>query len=223
MHALVVLAHPEQGSFTAALAQTAVTTLTAAGWTVDLDDLAREGFRRDVSREDFLPAPEGHVQVMYAQEAATVSNGYASDVADQIARLQRADLLITVSPFWWFSVSGLLKNWIDRVFANGVAYGPDPYNDGPLKGMRALAAIAVGGEAEMYGPDGSAGDIHALLNPLLRGTFGYCAMDVLEPFLVFEADGADAAVRERALAQFAARLTGIAGETPIRTEPLRHS
>ncbi len=223
MHALIVLAHPEPGSFSAALAQTATDALTAAGWTVDLDDLAREGFRRDASREDFLPVPEGHVQVMYAQEAATASNGYASDVADQISRLQCADLLITVSPFWWFSISGLLKNWIDRVFANGVAYGPDPYNDGPLKGMRALAAFAVGGDAEMYGPDGNAGDIHALLNPLLRGTFGYCAMDVLEPFLVFEADGADASVRERALAQFAARLTGIADEVPIRTEPLRHS
>ena len=60
----------------------------------------------------------------------------------------------------------------------------------------------------MYGPDGRAGDIHALLNPLLHGTFGYCAMDVLAPELVFEADGNDDEVRQRGLAALERRLAG---------------
>ena len=170
MHALIVLAHPEVDSFTSALAQAAATALKAAGWSVDLDDLAREGFCADASRADFMQPTEGLVQLMYAQESATAAEGYAADVADQIARLQRADLLVTVFPFWWFSMPGLMKSWFDRVFANGIAYGHNPYDEGPLKGMRALAAVAVGGDAEMYGPTGRSGDIHALLNPLLHGT-----------------------------------------------------
>jgi len=46
---------------------------------------------------------------------------------------------------------------------------------------------------------------------------------VLDPFIVYEADGEDAAVRERALADIAARLQNVATESPIRTEPLRSS
>lgn len=221
MHALIVLAHPEQESFSAAMAHAAADALVGAGWTVDLDDLAREGFHAEASRGDFINAPEGLVQLMYAQEAATAANGYADDVADQIRRLQAADLLITVFPFWWFAAPALLKGWFDRVFANGVAYGHDPYDNGPLKGMRALAVVAVGGDAAMYGPEGRSGDIHALLNPIQHGTFGYAAMDVLEPFLVFEADGRDDAYRADELARLQARLAGVADEAAIVTAPLK--
>ena len=42
MHALIVLAHPEVDSFSAALAREAATALAATGWTVDLDDLTRD-------------------------------------------------------------------------------------------------------------------------------------------------------------------------------------
>ena len=220
MHALIVLAHPEEQSLSAAMARTAATALSAAGWTVDLDDLTREGFRAEAGRGDLTSPPDGLLQLMYAQEAATANDGYAPDVADQIARLQAADLLITVFPFWWFSPPALMKGWFDRVFANGVAYGHNPYDDGPHKGTRALAAVAVGGDEAMYGPEGRSGDIRALLNPVLHGTFAYCAMDVLDPFLVFEADGRDDAYRVAELERLSERLTGIADEAPIATSPL---
>ena len=222
MHALIVLAHPEPASFSAALARTAAEALEGAGWTVDLDDLAREGFAGGLSRDDLAPVPEEDlVQLMWAQEEATARAGYAPAVLDQMRRLQAADLVVTVFPFWWFGVPGVLKDWIDRVWANGVAYGHDAYDDGPLKGTSALAVVAIGGDEAMYGPDGRSGDILALLNPLLHGTFGYCAMDVLAPELVFEADGRDDGVRQRALVALADRIAGIADESPIETRPLR--
>ena len=222
MHALIVLAHPEPASFTAALARTAAEALEDAGWTVDLDDLVREGFTADLTRDDLAPASDAElVQIMWEQEGATARDGYAVAVLDQMRRLQAADLVVTAFPFWWFSVPGVLKSWIDRVFANGVGYGHDPYVDGPLRGKRALAAVAVGGSADNYGPGGTMGDIHALLNPLLHGTFGYAAMDVLDPFLVYEADGRDDAYRAAELARLQARLAGVADEAPIATRPLR--
>ena len=222
MHALIVLAHPEEGSFSAALARTAADALEQAGWTVDLDDLVREGFVGGLTRADLAPVPtDPLVQIMWAQEDATARGGYAPAVLDQMRRLQAADLIVTVFPFWWFGAPGILKDWIDRVWANGIAYGHDAYDDGPLRGTRALAVVAVGGDEAMYGPDGRSGDIRALLNPLLHGTFGYCALDVLEPELVFEADGRDDGVRTRALDALAARMPGIAAEAPIVTSPLR--
>lgn len=222
MHALIVLAHPEEHSFSAAMARAAADALSAAGWTVDLDDLAREGFHAEATRHDLAVVPKTElVQLMYAQEEATATTGYAPEVADQIRRLQAADLLVTVFPFWWFAPPAQMKGWFDRVFVNGVGYGHDAYDDGPLKGKRALAAVAIGGDREMYGPDGRSGDIHALLNPVLHGTFGYAAMDVLEPFLVFEADGRDDAYRASELARLRSRLADIADEAPIRTAPLK--
>lgn len=221
MHALIVLAHPEVDSFTAALGRRAAAALSDVGWSVDLDDLTREGFRAEAGRGDVAEPPAGLLQLMRAQERATAESGFAPDVADQIRRLQQADLLVLVFPFWWFSGPALMKGWFDRVFANGIAYGHDPYVNGPLKGTRALACVAVGADADYYGPEGPAGDIHALLNPILHGTLAYCAMDVLEPFLVFEADGRDDAYRAAELDRLGRRLAAIADESPIRTAPLR--
>ena len=221
MHALIVIAHPEVDSFTVALGRRAAAALTDAGWSVDLNDLTREGFRAEAGRGDVIDPPAGLVQLMRAQKRAAAEGGFAPDVADQIRRLQQADLLVLVFPFWWFAGPALLKGWFDRVLANGIAYGRDPYVDGPLKGMRALACVAVGADADYYGPDGSAGDIHALLNPILHGTLAYCAMDVLEPFLVFEAGGHDDAHRTAELDRLGRRLAAVADESPIRTAPLR--
>ena len=65
MHALIVLAHPEEHSFSAAMARTAAEALRNAGWTVDLDDLAREGFHAEASRDDLAVVPSDElVQLM---------------------------------------------------------------------------------------------------------------------------------------------------------------
>ena len=55
------------------------------------------------------------VQLMYAQEEATATTGYAPVVADQIRRVQAADLVMCVFPFWWFAAPALMKGWFDRL------------------------------------------------------------------------------------------------------------
>lgn len=221
MHALIVLAHPEEHSFTAAMAHTAKQCLETAGWTVDLDDLHREGFTGDLARDDLDPVPdEDLVQLMWAQDEASARDGYAPSLLAQMQRLQAADLLIVAFPLWWYAMPGILKSWFDRVFASGVGYGPDAHADGPLRGKRALALVAVGAEAEDYGPEGTMGDIIALLNPLLYGTFDYAAMDVLEPFLAFNAGSRRVEHRAALLDALRERLIGVDSEAPIRPKPL---
>lgn len=222
MRALIVLAHPEPESYSAALAHAAAEALAQAGWEVDFDDLAAEGFRPDAGWHDVIEDAQGPLRLMEAQERAAGTDGFAPDVAREIERLRRCDLLVTVFPLWWFGPPALLKGWFDRVFANGVGYGDRPFTDGPLAGRRALAVVTTAGdEAGYYGPEGRAGDLRALLNPVLHGTFAYCAFDVLDPFVVYEADGPDDGVRRDGLERMRARLAEIGDEAPIQTRPLR--
>jgi len=46
----------------------------------------------------------------------------ASALAEQIAALQRAEILVLVFPTWWFGLPALLKGWFDRVWAPGIAF-----------------------------------------------------------------------------------------------------
>ena len=120
---LVVLASPEPSSFATALATTAVDALTGAGWDVTLLDLYREGFDPVLSDGDFTERLIVHrLQPMDEQAHAAARGTFAPDLARHVDLFESADLLLLVSPMWWFSVPAMMKGWIDRVFANGVAY-----------------------------------------------------------------------------------------------------
>jgi len=112
MRILLVLAHPLEDSFAAAVAQTARDALVANGHAVDWLDLYREGF-------DPRLAP--------AERAGYFDAPYdASAVAPLVERLQAAEGLVLVFPQWWFGFPAILKGWFDRVFAPGVAFAHDP-------------------------------------------------------------------------------------------------
>ena len=111
MRVLVVLAHPLEDSFAAAVAKTLRDTLEGRGHAVDLLDLYREGF------EPCLTAEE---------RARYFTGDYdASSVAGLVARLEAADALILVFPQWWFNMPAILKGFLDRVFAPGIAFEND--------------------------------------------------------------------------------------------------
>jgi putative NADPH-quinone reductase len=108
MHALVVLAHPLKESFAAAVAQRVVASLAARGHTVDFLDLYAEGF---------------DPRLTAAERASYMSGAYnVSAVAPYAERLRAAEALILVFPQWWFNLPAIMKGFIDRVFAPGVAF-----------------------------------------------------------------------------------------------------
>ncbi|SIQ73688.1 Putative NADPH-quinone reductase (modulator of drug activity B) [Rhizobium sp. RU20A] len=112
MRVLIVLAHPLEDSFAAAVAAEACAALTAGGHMVDLLDLYSEGFDPRLS---------------VGERASYMTPSYRPDGTEElIARLRAADGLILVFPQWWFNLPAILKGFIDRLFVPGVAFDPDP-------------------------------------------------------------------------------------------------
>jgi NAD(P)H dehydrogenase (quinone) len=112
MRILLVLAHPLEDSFAAAVAETARQALRAGGHDVDWLDLYRE---------DFDPRLSAAERRGYFTEPYDVSG-----VSDIASRLQAADGLVLVFPQWWFNFPAILKGFFDRVLAPGIAFRPDP-------------------------------------------------------------------------------------------------
>jgi NAD(P)H dehydrogenase (quinone) len=111
---------------------------------------------------------------------------------------------------WWFSVPAMLKGWIDRVFANGVAYSyPEvPAWAGFLGSKRGMLVMTSSYEPEQFRAD-RVGEVHHVLHPLLHGTLAYTGMQVLEPFIAYAADSVDDGTRARYLCDLDARLRSL--------------
>jgi glutathione-regulated potassium-efflux system ancillary protein KefG len=86
------------------------------------------------------------------------------DVGAEQEALRGADAIVFQFPFYWYSVPGILKEWMDQVLTYGFAYGS---TGDKLKGKRFLVSTTVGGPAEAYAPGGyNTFTIGQLLTPL---------------------------------------------------------
>jgi NAD(P)H dehydrogenase (quinone) len=101
----LILAHPDLGSFSHAIAQTAVEAIKANRHRVFFHDLYQEKFNpilnsREIAEDSDLP----DVIRQHCQEIAA------------------ADGIVIVHPNWWGQPPAILKGWVDRVIRPGVAY-----------------------------------------------------------------------------------------------------
>lgn len=109
MRVLLVVAHPDAGSFTHACASAAQRGLVAAGHHVDVLDLHVEGVRAAMSAEEHR-AYEGPEPIL-------------DPIIDRHAALLRqADAVAFAYPTWWSALPAILKGWLDRVMVPGVAF-----------------------------------------------------------------------------------------------------
>ena len=104
------------------------------------------------------------------------------DVAAEQKTLAEHDSIIFQFPFYWYSVPGILKEWLDQVFTYGFAYGS---TGDKLKGKKFLVSTTIGGPEESYSADGyNKFTVAELLRPL-ESTANLTGMTYSEPLLSF--------------------------------------
>ena len=108
MRVLMIYCHPREDSLAAALRDAAKAALEGAGHQVELRDLYAEGFRAELSREEFAQFRDG--------------SGHLPGCEEHVEALRRADALLLVHPTWWYGMPAMLKGWFDRIWAPGVAF-----------------------------------------------------------------------------------------------------
>lgn len=121
MNVLIVHAHPEPQSFTAALRDQAVETFRAQGHQVQVSDLYAMGWNPVASADDFSQRENPSTWCMPWSSARVKRGAIAADIQQELDKLLWADLLVLNFPIFWFSAPAMLKGWIDRVLVSGCA------------------------------------------------------------------------------------------------------
>ncbi|MEI5678764.1 NAD(P)H-dependent oxidoreductase [Mesorhizobium sp. CGMCC 1.15528] len=178
MHALIVVAHPDPKSLTHSVVAHVAEglSLSGPGNSFEIADLSAEAFDPRFSATDIAV----HLR----------QTPISADIAAEQARIDRADALVLVYPVYWWSMPGLLKGWIDRVFTNGWAYdeGPDTK---PAKKLRHLKVhlVAIGGaNLRTYARHGYFG---AMKTQIDHGIFDYCGARVVTSELLLPSETQD--------------------------------
>ena len=207
MHAHFVLAHPEPASFNGSMVRAGVAALEAAGWTATVSDLHAMGFD-PCERPEHFPgrADPARFDVQAEQRHASANGTLPRIVTEELARMDRADLLVLQYPMWWHLPPAMLKGWFDRVLAYGEGYTSQKrFEDGRFAGKRAMVSVTVGTSAETYAHDGRSGDIDLMLWPV-NFSLAYVGYAVAEPFVAY---GVEAGLRYSDPAAVEARLQAI--------------
>lgn len=186
-HALIVHAHPEPESFCSAQMRQAAQALGESGYIVEISDLYAQHWRPDLSRADFGHGTPEFFKPQAEQRRAAEGGSFAPDLAAEIEKVRRADLLVFSFPMWWFSLPALLKGWVDRVFAMGVGYGGSVgrFETGGFTGKRAMLLFTTGSTADLFGPGARDGEMDVILFHIQHGMFFFCGFEVLEPLISF--------------------------------------
>ena len=190
MHALIVHCHPEPVSFNSVLTEMTTTTLRQQGHSVEISDLYREDFdprersdhyRNRDNRRVFSPLGE--------QRHAFETDTLPEDVRREIARLERADLVVFQFPIWWHGPPAMLKGWMDRVFVNGGLYtSAMRYDRGYFCGKKAVCSVTTGAPEIAFGPGSRGGDVERILWST-HYSLHYMGFRVLSPFIAFGIQG----------------------------------
>lgn len=136
MRTLVIYCHPNPESYVAAACGRVLAGLRTAGHDVHLIDLYADGFRPELSAEE----RRVHLEPGIAPEL----QGYADELA-------WAEALVFVYPTWWSGQPAMLKGWMDRVWASGIAFDlPERarVTRPLLTGIRRIAIVTTHGSSK---------------------------------------------------------------------------
>jgi glutathione-regulated potassium-efflux system ancillary protein KefG len=143
---------------------------------------------------------------VHVRDLAAIRRAAGFDAVEEQRLLVEHDALVLQFPWYWYSVPGILKEWMDQVLLHGFAYGAGGTQ---LHGKTLQVVTSTGGPDESYRAGGyNRFTMSDLLRPL-DATAHLCGMTLAEPFVVHGARTID----DGALAEQGARYrTLLAGE-----------
>ncbi|HEX3011259.1 MAG TPA: NAD(P)H-dependent oxidoreductase [Syntrophomonadaceae bacterium] len=156
MNAVVIYAHPNPVSFVAAVVTVVEEGILGKGAQVKVKDLYGMNFNPVLGEEDFRAFHTGNMP---------------EDIRQEQEDIAWADLVVMISPVWWYSVPAMLKGYIDRVFSLGFAY--EYTSNGPrgmLTGKKGLLITTSGADEKTAKATGM---LDAIENSLVKGLFGF--------------------------------------------------
>lgn len=223
---LIVHAHPEPTSLTRQLVKVSAESLIAQGHEVLQSDLYAMRWKATFDEHDF-PERANLQRLSFGAESAHAyrNRRQTADVAAEQDKVLAADAVIFQFPLWWYGMPAIMKGWIDRVWAAGLAHNYRDagnayrYGEGAFKGKRAMLSVAVGGPAEDYAPRGINGPLEQLLFPVTHGSLYFPGFDVLPTFAVYGTGALTAAGVAAAKDAWRTRLQGLFDEAPIPFRP----
>lgn len=121
--------------------------------------------------------------------------------------LRAHDTIVLQFPWHWYSVPGVLKEWMDQVLTYGFAYGT---GGDALHGKRLQLVISTGGPASSYTPTGHNRFTMAELLRPLEATAHLCGLEMAEPLVLHAAPQ----VTPEELAAHAARYRELLSAVP---------
>ena len=218
MKILIVLAHPEPKSFNTAMYHTAIKILKESGHKVKTTDLYAVNFNPVYDRSNFTSVKNPDFLKLQIEEiyASELNNSYASETKSEQEKVEWCDLMIWQFPLWRFAPPAILKGWTDRVFTSGRFFKDGGYyENGTLRGKKALLSVTTGSPAETYTKDGYHGDIYGILRPINRGILECVGFSVLEPEVNYSVAHLSDEERKTVLAKWGNRLNNIFKEKEI--------
>ena len=229
MNVLIVCAHPEPKSLNGALRDFAVKRLEDAGQVVQVSDLYAMKWKAPLDAGDTLERQsEARFDPARDSRHAFDNDLQSPDIALEQEKLRWADTVILQFPLWWFSMPAILKGWVERVYANGFAYGVgehsdarwgERYGEGAMTGKRAMLIVTTGGWESHYAARGINGPMDDILFPIQHGILYYPGFDVLPPVVIHRTSRIDEARFSTIRDTLGQRLDDLAKTEPIAFRP----
>jgi len=161
MQHLIIYAHPNPKSFSAAVCDRISALSRGTGNKVVIRDLYHEKFNPVLSADDF--------------KALKVGNTPKDIIAEQNF-VKNSDLITVIFPLWWTGYPAILKGWIDRVLLNGFAFKHSPESGITplLTGKKVQLITTMGASVEEYEENGL---MDAMAQTMGDNVWGFCGCE----------------------------------------------
>ncbi|MGM0878011.1 MAG: NAD(P)H-dependent oxidoreductase [Bacillota bacterium] len=182
MNTLIILAHPCEDSFNAAICNEIKDQLTNKNYEVKIRDLYKLKF-------DPVLIEDNHTSFY--------QNNLPKEIQLEQNEILWAENLVFIFPSWWCGMPAILKGYFDRVFTNGFAFRfTNSEVDGLLKGKKAIIFQTTSQTEEFMKPSQLVSSMETTMDV---GIFDYCGIDVITHKFFFSVPHVDKETREKML------------------------